>query len=592
MEAGAPPHVEPAPATSVAAARPGHGEHAPRWRAVAIGVAIFGVALFAVRLADRPAFSGNEWRLSAYALDALENGRWFSQTDTLGQPSGKPPLLTWLVALAALPTGRVGSFALYWPSALATVATACVLLRVGWTRFGWRAGLLAGVTYLASFAALDQMRTARYDPILGLAVLLAAVAAERAWALGRGWTWFWIAGAVGTLVKGPLAVVLAAGGLLARLWRDRSPVPPLRGTHWLGLAVFVAVVGGWFLAAYLEAGPAMIHKMVFRELLGHAIGTEGPTRGWRLRGVFRQPAVLLIEFAPWSLFTALAAWRVLRRAAADADERRFERFVLVWLVVDTLIFSMAAHRRARLIHPVIPAAALLAGRELALWTRWLRPPLLLRACAALSVAVLALLILHGGIPGRGSRSRAETEAAYALARTLEDAGPGEFPLTYAEPWEPLQVWRNTRRVVIPLEEAADLLRGEEAAFVVIGPSHDVLAQLAARPLTVLYRWPATGSPQIRIVSNRPRLEWPDRTAVAVEGLRVRMQAAHLAHVGGGELVFLAGRDGTVSVTNRTAGDRTVRVRLARPGVPDAISEQRLPPGASWIQRWPPSGGRG
>jgi hypothetical protein len=70
-----------------------------------------------------------------------------------------------------------------------------------------------------------------------------------------------------------------------------------------------------------------------------------------------------------------------------------------------------------------------------------------------------------------------------------------------------------------------------------------------------------------------------------------MQAAHLAHVGSGELVFLAGRDGAVSVTNRTVVDRTVRVRLTRPGAPDAISERHLPPGASWIQRWPPDGGR-
>ena len=280
------PAVEPAPARAAAAALPGQCEPAPRW--VAIALALFGVALFAARLAEPPAFSGNEWRLSAYALDALENGRWFSQTDTLGEASAKPPLLTWLVALAALPTGRVGSFALYWPSALATVGSACVLLRVGWARFGWRAGLLAGLTFLASIAALDQMRTTRYDPLLAFAVLLGAVAAERAWSLGRGWTWFWVAGTAGTLAKGPLALVLSAGGLLVRLWWDRSPAPRLRGTHWLGLSVFVAVVGGWFLAAYLQAGPAMIHKMLYRELLGHAIGTEGAMRSRGVRGLYLQ----------------------------------------------------------------------------------------------------------------------------------------------------------------------------------------------------------------------------------------------------------------------------------------------------------------
>ena len=283
---------------------------------------------------------------------------------------------------------------------------------------------------------------------------------------------------------------------------------------------------------------------------------------------------------------------MLRRPAEAAAERRFERFVLVWLAVDLLVFALASHRRVRLIHPVVPAAALLAGRELALWTRWLRPPMLLRACAVLSIAVLALLIVHGALPGRGKRSRAETGAAQRLARDLKDAGPGEFPLTYADPWEPLQVWRNTRRVVTPIGEAADLLRGEEAAFVVAGQSYEELAQaVAGRPLTVLYRWPATGAPLVHLVSH-PRLEWPDRTALAVDGLRVRMQAAHLLRLACNELVFLAGPDGAISVTNRGAVGRTIRVRLTRPGAGDAIAAHPLAPGASWTQRWPADGRRG
>jgi 4-amino-4-deoxy-L-arabinose transferase-like glycosyltransferase len=578
-----------APTIAAAAAHVWKDEPRPRWQMVAIGLALVGLALFAVRLAEPPAFSGNEWRLSAYALDALENGRWFSQTDTLGEPAAKPPLMTWLVALAALPTSRVGVFALYWPSAAATAATACVLLRVGWTRFGWRAGLLTGLSYLVSNAAFDQMRTARYDAILALAVTLGAVAAERAWSTGRSWTWFWGAAAVGTLVKGPVAVALSASGLLTARWRDRSaaPIPP-RGRHWPGLAIYLAIVGGWFVAAYLQGGPAMIDKLLYRELLGHAIGTEPSTKGWHPGGVYAQPLMLLAEYAPWSLLTAVAAWRVLRRPAEGAAERRFERFVLGWLVVDTLIFALAAHHRARLIHPVIPAAALLAGRELALWTRRLAAPALLRACAAVAIGGLAVLVVHGRVDGRAERARADTGAARALARVLEDAGRGEFPLTYVDGWKPLQVWRNTRRVITPLDAAAGLLRGEEAAFVVVGPSRDALDRaLAGRPPAVLYRWPATGPAEVEIVSNHPRLEWAHRTATEIDGLRLQMEAVRLLRTTGDEMVFLVERGGgAVSVTNASSTARSVRLRAVGLAASDGVAERCLAPGASWQQRFP------
>ena len=567
--------------------RAGRDASAPRMRTIALWLGLFALALFAIRLSASPAFSDNEWRLSAYALDAVQNGRWLSQTDTLGEVAAKPPLLTWLVALTVLPTGQVSQVAIYWPSAFATIVTAWVLLHVGRSHFGWRAGLLGSVSYLASNVAFDQMRTARYDAILSLAVILGAVAAWRAWQTGQGWTWFWTVAALGTLVKGPLAALLPAAGLLARLWKEPSGIfPPVRGTHRAGLAIYLAMVGGWFIGACLQGGPPVIEKMLHRELMGHAIGT--PAEQWRgFRAAYEQPWFLLIGYAPWSLLTIASAYRALTRPAEDLAERRFERFILIWLTVDLLIFSMAAHHRARLIYPVVPAAALLAGRELGRWTVRLNARTLLRASAALGLALLAVSIVGACLPGRRGQGETESLAARDLARALQGLGPGEFPLTYVDGWKPLQIWRNTRRVITPVEQGAEILRGDEAAFVVVSRSHPALGQaLGGHPAAVLFRWPPTGKARVQIVSNHPRLEWPDRTVIVLDGLRVQMEAAHLLRTAGDELIFLAGRTGAaVSLTNRSPASRNVRLRFTRPGSDDLVAEQRLASGASWREGW-------
>ena len=54
----------------------------------------------------------NEFRLSAYVLDMLHNGRWFCPTDANGDVISKPPMLAWLAALGATLTGDVSAFAI------------------------------------------------------------------------------------------------------------------------------------------------------------------------------------------------------------------------------------------------------------------------------------------------------------------------------------------------------------------------------------------------------------------------------------------------------------------------------------------------
>src|SRR5262245_65736322 len=88
--------------------------------ALAVVTAV-AIALFCIRLTGLPNWLDNEYRVGASVLDAIQGGNWICPRDAFGN-TDKPPLLTWLVALAVLPAGRGTLFTLHVTKRLANVA--------------------------------------------------------------------------------------------------------------------------------------------------------------------------------------------------------------------------------------------------------------------------------------------------------------------------------------------------------------------------------------------------------------------------------------------------------------------------------------
>ena len=99
-------------------------------------------------------------------------------------------MFTWVAAVASLPFGQVNRFSLYFPSALATLLVALILLKTGGRYFGPLAGFMAALVYVISGIGDTQMHMARYDALLSVPVTLGAIAAFRAWTNRTGWLWF------------------------------------------------------------------------------------------------------------------------------------------------------------------------------------------------------------------------------------------------------------------------------------------------------------------------------------------------------------------------------------------------------------------
>ena len=548
-------------------------------------------ALFALRLTLPSHLADRGLALYAtWVLDVIQNGRWICPLDEKGFVASKPPLYVWLASLASLAAGRVTVVTLFLPGALATLGTAAILFGIGRSEFGpsagqpperaSRAGLFAALMYLLSYAGAEQVALARPDGVFTVAVTAGAGLALRAWQLGTGWTWFWLAAAAATLAKGPLGLLLTGAGLLAILWeRWTGRRHPLRGSHAAGIALFLLLTGGWLALAYLSLGQRLIDRMILGELIGHALEEHGSGPGQALHV---QPLAALWTFAPWSLLALAALWRAFRAPAADGQARRAERFAAGWFLVGLAVLSAAPHHHPRHLFPILPAMALLAGRELDRWLPALRPTALARGLAlagALSLAALAGVHLLRNEAERTVNGQSTRE----LARVVQERVGSEFPLVYVDAPPLLHLFLNTLTSQAEPREAAELLAQPAAVFVVSRqrtPITEALGLAAARVHEVA-RWPETGPPYVHIVSNHPRLEWAEDLAGLYPPIRVELHQARLRPRRGAAFqVEARAPDARVVFTNAGAEPHAVRVRFST-GAREIAAERALAPGERW-----------
>ena len=551
---------------------------------VMLGLALFAAALFVVRATGLPNLLDNEYRVGASALDVLQHGDWLCPHDLLGN-TDKPPLLVWLVALASWPSGHVTPLTLYLPTAIATVLTAWLVVSAGTRRFGGLAGALGGFAYLCSHIGVQQMGTARWDGLFAFTVTLTALAAFRAWMTGRGWTLFWLAATAATLTKGPLGVLLAAMGLLAVPWERRSGRPrPLAGSQATGVTLFAVLTLGWFALAYLRVGPHLVDDMIRGELLGHVVEHRVGFRFWKPLGD------VAANFAPWIVFGLVALYRVVRTPAVDDETRAFERFLFCWFIGGLVLFSLSPHNQSRLMDPMIPPLALLAGRELDRGARWLSGRALATAVALAAVAGLVVFGVEYHHTERRKPGVRETIALTGLATNVRRAVGTAFPLTFTTDTPPaLQLALDTMRPPVAIDDAAALLRSDAAAFVVVSELDRLRRALGAEAarLHVLYRAQGDGTPPLYVVGNRPTLAWDDPTAARVGPLVVRLSGAVLGPAWTDSLELQARSDGGVAeIDNASSAPQHVDVR--RGARRDA---RTLAPGEVWRVEVPCPEGR-
>jgi len=498
----------------------------PLWRGYVLLTVVTAILFIVRAMGPSNLLDNDQERPAAYVMDVVLHGNWACQTDWTGDIMSKPPLFTWIAALATLPVGRANLVSLYFPCFLALLLTVGLLFGMGRRPFGFAAAFLAALTFLASPSGVKHIALARTDALFAATVALTAFLGYRAWVGGRGWPAFWCAAALATLTKGPLGLLLGALGLMAMAWER---IPGLRGgkvaggesvedrdgprpggvsagfpwiQHLVGVGLFLLIAGGWFWLAYRHSGQAFIDKVIGRELVGHMVSDEHGTFGI---GFVKAPLYWLSRFLPWSLLAVVGLWRVARHPATVPDERRFERFLFCWIVGGLTVFSLAKHQRGDLPLPLAAPAALLAGRELARWLRsWDAEKLVRRSLAAVGVALaLYTLYLHTVFARTWEARQSEALESFARTLALDSSLP---PLLHVDDPYALQFHLNTMNRRVSFESAAEALASGEPVAVAVGDVERLRTTVGDS--ATLHSWGSCpGSDRdsaVSVLSNRPK----------------------------------------------------------------------------------------
>jgi 4-amino-4-deoxy-L-arabinose transferase-like glycosyltransferase len=191
---------------------------------------------------------------------------------------------------------------------------------------------------------------------------------------GRREAWWWgsilgAALAAGTLVKGPIAVVLPAVSVLAwlaltRRWRLLARV------RWLPVCVvFVTAAMPWYVLAE-RATPGFLRYFLINE---HVLRYLKPEYGDLYGSGNQRPwgtvwAFLAAGGLPWTGLAVAAIARLRRRPApATVDGLPWLSFTLLWGIVPAVFFTAARQVEPSYPLPGVPGLALAAGAALVAW---------------------------------------------------------------------------------------------------------------------------------------------------------------------------------------------------------------------------------
>jgi len=330
----------------------------------------FGLGSFGLVGADEP-------RYAQIAREMLARHDWITPTLN-GLPWLEKPALYYWSAMISYKLFGVSDWAARLPSAV--FATAMIAAMYGFVR-RFQAGMqLDAALIAASFAAVIGFgRGASTDMPLA-ATLTLGLLAWYAWRETGRKPWlaiFYLMIALGTLAKGPVAPALAGAiiVLFAFVWPGSSTrgrgsetraTQIIAETLWIpGVLLFFAVALPWYIAVQMKT-----HQFFQVFILQHNLERFGTNLYRHQQPYWYYVPVFLLDALPWTVYVLAAIVAALRsttgnQAAPEPGNRQWRAFLLLWIAVPLVVFTISRSKLPGYILPSVPPCALL----LADWMR-------------------------------------------------------------------------------------------------------------------------------------------------------------------------------------------------------------------------------
>ena len=305
---------------------------------------------------------GDEAKYGHVVREMHASGAWFLPTLNGVPFTHKPPLHFWLIDLL---TYALGVYSM-WAFVLPSLAAFLFLLWIVWRMGGPLAAFVCGTSLMIWVSAQTARMDVSFTAFLTLAIWMLQKFLDDGDRRALLWCGVWLG--IATLIKGPMAPVIAIALFLFECWR-RHRVP--RANYWPAVAAMILIPLAWFVPAMLLCGSAYTHEVIVKQTVGRAIAS------WVHRAppwyyLLHLPGVAF----PW-FFVALVA---LRKA---------NRFYLTWIAAVLAPYSLMSSKLDVYMMALIPPVALMcsAGVSPA------GPPASRRPLQIANIATLIILVL-------------------------------------------------------------------------------------------------------------------------------------------------------------------------------------------------------
>jgi len=323
--------------------------------------------LFFLGLGVRPLWDIDEGKHAVTSMEMVRSGDWITPTFN-GEPFfDKPVLFNWLGALAFLVFGFT-EFAARLPAAI--LGTGCVMITylLGRRLANATVGFLGGVILATALEFTVLCRTIVHDISLLFCVTLALylfyLGYQDSRHRQRNLLFSYAAMGLAVLAKGPVGLALPAMviGLFLIFERKLSFIKQMQ-VGW-GILIFLAVASPWYILISLKNPGYAGYFFVYQNL-----GSFGSADPRHPAPFYYYVPVLFGGFFPWSCFLPLALIYAIRKRFQTVPGAT--AFLVSWVGVIFIFFSIAGSKLPTYILPIFPAAALLVAL---LWCELFKTP--------------------------------------------------------------------------------------------------------------------------------------------------------------------------------------------------------------------------
>lgn len=317
---------------------------------------LFSAYLFLFGLGKMPLTDPDEPFYAETAREMLNRGEWLTPI-IFGKPQfEKPPLYYWLI-ISSYKVFGVNEFAARFPSALFGILGVIGVYLLGALLFSEKAAVYSSLVMATCVEYIILARACVTDIVLCVFILYAFLFFF--YELKHSKKIFCVLSssclALAVLTKGPIGFVLPVFIIIVYFFVKKEFIKLFKLPIFWCLAVFAVIAVPWY---------CLMYKFYGNEFIGHFFGFQNITRFLVAEHettdyIFYYVPIIIGTFFPWSVFFPCGAFVIAKK---DREKFKDHLFLLIWMTVFFIFFTLSRSKLPTYVFPLYPALALVIGR--------------------------------------------------------------------------------------------------------------------------------------------------------------------------------------------------------------------------------------